>query len=72
MARKFGYLRTRQLLDLQTDLAQYEQVLLNREDRDAATCPSAMRSKNADGTREERHRQSYCLQKIGRKLKEYG
>ncbi len=72
MARKFGYLRTRQLLDLQTDLAQYEQALLNREDRDAATCPLAMRSRNADAIREERLRQSNFLRKIGRKLKEYG
>lgn len=72
MARKFGYLRTRQLLDLQTDLAQYEQALLGREKRDSVTCPLAMRSRNEDAMREECLRQSTCLQKIGRKLKEYG
>jgi len=72
MARKFGYLRIRQLLDLQGDLAQYEQALLDRENRASIDCPLAMSSRNADASREERLRQSTCLQKIGQKLSEYG
>lgn len=72
MARKFGYLRIRQLLDIQTDLAQYEQVLLDREENDRTSCPSAMQSRVHDTMREEWLQQSSCLKKIGRKLKEYG
>lgn len=72
MARKYGLLRSRLLLDYQVEIAALEQKLLDMDHEDSDACPRALKSKQIDETRETHMSRKDLMQEVDLKMEKYG
>ncbi|KAL2040171.1 hypothetical protein N7G274_007074 [Stereocaulon virgatum] len=71
IARKFGYLHARVLLDLERDLETLEANLRKFDQADSETNPAALQSRDTDEERLEGKSRGNLLQEVNRKLVDY-
>lgn len=72
MARKYGLLRSRLLLDYQVEIAALEQKLLDMDHEDSDACPRALKSKQIDEMRSTHTSRKDLMQEIDVKMEKYG
>lgn len=72
ICRKFGYLRTRLLLQFQAELVELEDQLMYLDDDDSEQCPHALQSREIDESRGENLSRKRMFGMIHQKLKDYG